>query len=71
MFLIFYSSVSTDEREKIDILISDRLKNAQQFKPATPTYNSFDEKEQKSLDGIAVKIFERKEKPGESCPKHE
>ncbi|SNS41180.1 WD40-like Beta Propeller Repeat [Ekhidna lutea] len=56
----FYSGVGTDEREKIDILISDRLKNAQDFKPATPTYNSFDTKEQKSLDGIAIKYLKQK-----------
>ncbi|WP_420317464.1 OmpA family protein [Ekhidna sp.] len=56
----FYSEVSSDEREKIDILISDRLKNAQDFQPATPTYNSFDPKEQKSLDGIAIKYLTQK-----------
>ncbi|MEQ9008547.1 MAG: hypothetical protein RLP12_11720, partial [Ekhidna sp.] len=56
----FYSGVGTDEREKIDILISDRLKNAQDFKPATPTYNSFEPKEQKSLDGIAIKYLKQK-----------
>lgn len=60
----FYSGVSTDEREKIDILISDRLKNAQQFKPATPTYNSFDKKEQQSLDGIAIKYLKEKRNLG-------
>ncbi|MEO9482702.1 MAG: OmpA family protein [Ekhidna sp.] len=60
----FYSGVSTDEREKIDILISDRLRNAQQFKPATPTYNSFDSKEQKSLDGIAIKYLREKRNLG-------
>lgn len=56
----FYSSVSSDEREKIDVLISDRLKNAQNFTPATPTYNSFAPKEQKSLDGIAIKYLKQK-----------
>ncbi|WP_425393109.1 OmpA family protein [Ekhidna sp.] len=56
----FYSGVSNDEREKIDILISDRLKNAQDFTPATPTYNSFAPKEQKSLDGIAIKYLKQK-----------
>jgi outer membrane protein OmpA-like peptidoglycan-associated protein/LysM repeat protein len=56
----FYSGVGTDEREKIDILISDRLKNAQDFKPATPVYNSFEPKEQKSLDGIAIKYLKQK-----------
>ncbi|WP_421763595.1 OmpA family protein [Ekhidna sp.] len=60
----FYSGVSSDEREKIDILISDRLKNAQDFRPATPTYNSFDKKEQKSLDGIAVKYLKQKRNLG-------
>ena len=60
----FYSGVSSDEREKIDILISDRLKNAQQFKPATPTYNSFDVNEQKSLDGIAIKYLKEKRNLG-------
>lgn len=60
----FYSGVGSDEREKIDILISDRLKNAQQFKPATPTYNSFDAKEQKSLDGIAIKYLKEKRNLG-------
>lgn len=56
----FYSSVSSDEREKIDVLISDRLKNAQAFRPATPTYNSFAPKEQKSIDGIAIKYLKQK-----------
>ncbi len=60
----FYSSVSTDEREKIDILISDRLKNAQKFTPATPTYSSFDAKEQQSLDGIAIKYLKEKRNLG-------
>lgn len=56
----FYSSVSSDEREKIDVLISDRLKNAQAFRPATPTYNSFAPKEQKSIDGIAIKFLKQR-----------
>lgn len=60
----FYSGVSSEEREKIDILISDRLKNAQQFKPATPTYNSFNAKEQQSLDGIAIKYLKEKRNLG-------
>lgn len=60
----FYSDVSTDEREKIDILISDRLRNARQFKPATPVYNSFDTKEQQSLDGIAIKYLREKRNLG-------
>ena len=60
----FYSSVSSDEREKIDVLISDRLKNAQAFRPATPTYNSFAPKEQKSIDGIAIKYLKQKRNLG-------
>jgi len=61
----FYNDVGTEEREKIDVLISDRLKNAETFKPAAPTYNSFDKKEQQSLDGIALKYLKQKKDLGQ------
>ncbi len=57
----FYNDADTEEREKIDVLVSDGLANAQQFQPPTPTYNSFSEKEQKSLDGIALKYLKQKQ----------
>lgn len=56
----FYNEVGSEEREKIDILVSDRLKNAEDFQPASPNYNAFDEKEQQSLDGIALKYLRQK-----------
>ncbi|MEM7298965.1 MAG: hypothetical protein AAF391_11950, partial [Bacteroidota bacterium] len=60
----FYNEVGTDEREKIDVLVSDRLKNAQTFSPAAPSYNSFSDKEQQSLDGIALKYLKQKRNLG-------
>ena len=60
----FYNDIDTEEREKIDVLISDRLKNAETFTPAAPTYNSFTEKEQQSLDGIALKYLKQKRNLG-------
>lgn len=56
----FYNDIDTEEREKIDVLVSDKLKSAESFRPATPTYNAFSEKDQKSLDGIAIKYIEEK-----------
>lgn len=60
----FYNDIDTEEREKIDVLVSDRLKNAETFSPAAPTYNSFSEKDQKSLDGIALKYLKQKRNLG-------
>ncbi|MEM8939166.1 MAG: OmpA family protein [Bacteroidota bacterium] len=56
----FYNNVETEEREKIDYLISEKIKNANNFRPASPTYNSFSKNEQVNLDGIAMKLIQQK-----------
>ena len=56
----FYNDVETEEREKIDMVLSERLKIAENYRPASPTYSSFEEKDQLSLDEIAMKLIQQK-----------
>lgn len=61
----FYNDIETEEREKIDIVVSERVKIAENYTPASPTYNSFNEKEKLSLDGIALKLVRQKKNLGD------
>ncbi len=61
----FYNDIETEEREKIDLVVSERVKIAEDYKPASPTYNSFTKQEQLSLDGIALKLIRQKKNLGD------
>ena len=61
----FYNDVNTEEREQIDIVVSERVRIAENYTPASPTYNSFNEKEKLSLDGIAIKLIRQKKNLGD------
>ena len=61
----FYNDVETEERERIDILVSERVRIAENYKPASPTYKSFSKRDQLSLDAIAMKLLRLKKNLGD------
>ncbi len=60
----FYNNIDADEREQIDVVVSERVRIAENYVPASPTYNSFNDKEKLSLDGIAMKLLRQKKNLG-------